>query len=95
MCLAAAGPAPFCGPLPFQTGNQPRVPASCRAVRPPPLTSLPRAYGVTLYPVAGLALQLRPDYSALAPKAWHILALLRKDHRPFLRSPASSLAPPR
>lgn len=93
MCLAAAGPAPLCGPLPFQTGNQPRVPASCRAVRPPP-TSLPRAYGVILYPAAGLALQLRPDYSALAPKAWHILALLRSTG-PFSGSPASSLAPPR
>lgn len=94
MCLAAAGPAPLCGPLPFQTGNQPRVPASCRAVRPPPPTSLPRAYGVILYPAAGLALQLRPDYSALAPKAWHILALLRSTG-PSSGSPASSLAPPR
>lgn len=92
MCLAAAGPAPLCGPLPFQTGNQPRVPASCRAVRPPPPP--PRAYGVTLYPAAGLALQLRPDYSGLAPKAWHILALLRSTGHSS-GSPASSLGPPR
>lgn len=36
MCLSAAAPAPLCGPLPFQTGNQPRFPASCSSATSPP-----------------------------------------------------------
>lgn len=89
----AAGPAPLCGPLPFQTGNQPG--SQPAAGLSPPRPPHPRAYGVTLNPAAaGLALQLRPDYSALAPKAWHILALLRITG-PSSGSPTSPPAPPR
>lgn len=84
---------PSAGPFPSRQETSPGSQPAAGLSAPPP-TSLPRAYGVILYPAAGLALQLRPDYSALAPKAWHILALLRSTG-PSSGSPASSLAPPR
>lgn len=84
VCLFAAVPAPLCGPLPFQTGNQPRFPASCSFAPPPP-----QAHGVTLLCTARRALRLRPGSSSeLCPKA-ELIPGAASAHRPLLLVPGS------
>lgn len=74
---------PSAGPFPSRQETSPgSQPAAGLSAPPPP----PRAYGVTLYPAAGLALQLRPDYSALAPQGLAYPSAAQ-EHRPFLRVP--------
>lgn len=78
---------PSAGPFP---SRQETSPGSQPAAGLSP-TPLPRDRGVTLNPAAGLALRLRPDSSAMAPKAWHNLARLRSTGPtpgPQLRPPA-------
>ena len=69
---------PSRGPFPSRQETSPgSQPAA--GLSPTPLL---RDRGVTLNPAAGLAQQLRPDSSAMAPKAWHILARLRNTSPP-------------
>lgn len=90
MCLAAAGPDPLSGPLPFQTGNQPRVPASCKAV-PHPLTPGPWSH---TQPGGRPGLAAPPRLLSYGPQG---LAYPSKaqEHRPSSRSPTSPLTPRR
>lgn len=86
--LLALIPSP--GPLPFQTGNQPRVPASCRAVPQPP-TPGPWSHsppGGRPGPAAPPRLfSYGPQGLAYPSKA--------QEHRPYSRSPNSPPVPRR
>lgn len=90
VCLAAAGPDPLCGPLPFQTGNQPRVPASCRAV---PHAPTPGPWSHT-QPSGRPGPAAPPRLLSYGPQG---LAYPNKaqEHRPYSRPPTSPPAPQR